>query len=129
MALETEPSTTKKYLQGATPSIIVSQRRIPERLTLKSFHCELQESRRPRFQVLLHNLTSLSELTRPRYKSHALAEYQRRKGIFFSNENSTHILNLRSKIFVTTSFSRSTENTKQVTASPRMHQRKVHKHH
>ena len=57
-------------------------------------------------QLPLHNLTS----------SLALPAYQRQKGITFSKENSTHILNLRGNIFVTASFSRSIENTKQVTA-------------
>ena len=54
---------------------------------------------------------TLSEFTRLRLKSLALPAYQRRKGITFSNENSTHNLNLRGKIFVTASFLRSTENT------------------
>ena len=68
------------------------------------------------FQLLLHNLTSLSEFTRLRHKSIALPGYQSQKGITFSKENSTHILNLQGNIFVTASSSHSTENTKQVMA-------------
>ena len=43
--------------------------------------------------------------------------YKRREGITFSYVNSTHISNLRGKIFLTAFlFTRSTENTSQVTA-------------
>ena len=49
MGLDTEPTTTKKYLQETARSII-SQWKIPKRHSVKavkasqSFHCELQES-------------------------------------------------------------------------------------
>ena len=63
-----------------------------------------------------HNLTSLSEFTRLRHVQvpPGVPVYLRRKGITFSNETSIHILNLGGMIFATASFSRSTENTKQV---------------
>ena len=54
VALDTEPTTTKKYLQGATPPSI-SQRKILKRHPLSElsfkgyiiFTCEVQESCRP----------------------------------------------------------------------------------
>ena len=59
---------------------------------------------------LLFQLLSVSCL------SPALPAYQHRKEITLSNENSTHISNLRGKIFVTASFSSTTKYPKQVAA-------------